>query len=829
MKHLESNPQMELAWKFVEQTNRNIFLTGKAGTGKTTFLHQMRGNLPKRMAVVAPTGVAAINASGVTIHSFFQISFGPQIPKSRDASNPSLQRREVDDASAIRRMNRNRINLIRTLDLLVIDEISMVRADLLDAIDDVLRKYRDRQKPFGGLQLLMIGDLQQLAPVVKDEEWEILGKYYDTPYFFSSLALRQSTFVSIELSQIYRQSNEAFIELLNQIRNQQADSDTIKALNARFKPDFVPADEEGYITLTTHNNRAKQINQLRLNELASREHAFSASIDGVFPEITYPTDEQLILKKDAQVMFVKNDPSIEKNYYNGKIGRVTGFRDDGILVLSHGESKPLLVGKEKWENISYILDEETKEIREEVAGTFEQYPLKLAWAITIHKSQGLTFDKAIIDARASFAHGQVYVALSRCRTLEGIVLSTPLSELSIKSDHTVREFSLGVTANPADQKLLDQSRIEFQRFILDDLFDYKPLIYKLQKALFHWQENRESLFGNFEDIANSCLNIIRKEIMPVSERFSPQIRQLTSGHPDPTKNQNLLERLNKAAGWYLEKLETPVNGSISQVTIECDNRAVKKIQLELISKIQESIRVKIACLNFIATDFNVPGFLDVKAKALLESEGVSDKKPSGLKSASTIHPHPGFYNKLNAWRLSTAIKNNVKPYQILSQKSLNQIAEKLPSNLNALGAIPGFGKFRKQQFGDTIVKMVVAYMIENEMEIPVIHDNIELVSKKADTKQITKKMFDEGMSVQRIARERGLVDSTIIGHLSYYVSKGELSIDKILDIDALKEIMVYFDRHPETTYSEAVKDLKEKYSYAILRLVREYLQIRELL
>jgi nucleoside-triphosphatase THEP1 len=829
MKHLESNPQMELAWKFVEQTNRNIFLTGKAGTGKTTFLHQMRGNLPKRMAVVAPTGVAAINASGVTIHSFFQISFGPQIPKSREESQTSNPKREVADASTIRRMNRNRINLIRTLDLLVIDEISMVRADLLDAIDDVLRKYRDRQKPFGGLQLLMIGDLQQLAPVVKDDEWEILGKYYDTPYFFSSLALRQSTFVSIELSQIYRQSNEAFIELLNQIRNQQADSDTIKALNARFQPDFVPADEDGYITLTTHNNRAKQINQMRLSELATKEHFFAASIEGNFPEINYPTDEQLILKKDAQVMFVKNDPSLEKNFYNGKIGRVTGFREDGILVLSQGESKPLLVGKEKWENISYVLDEETKEIREEVVGTFEQFPLKLAWAITIHKSQGLTFDKAIIDARASFAHGQVYVALSRCRTLEGIVLSTPLSELSIKSDQTVREFSNGLTSNPADQKLLNQSRIEFQRFILDDLFDFKQLIYKFQKALFYWQENRESLFGNFEDIANSCLNIIRKEIVPVSERFSPQIRQLTTGHPDPTKNPNLLERLKKAAGWYLEKLETPVNGPMSQVTLECDNRAVKKMQLELISKIQETIRVKIACLNFIASDFNVPGFLDVKAKALLDSDGVSEKKPSELKSASAIHPHPGFYTRLNAWRISTALKNNVKPYQILSQKSLNQIAAKLPSNLNALDAIPGFGKSRKQKIGDTIVKMVVAYMIENDMEIPVTRDHEERVSKKADTKQITRKMFDEGMSVQRIARERGLVDSTIIGHLSYYVLMGELSIDKILDIDALKEILVYFERHPETTYSEAVIALKEKYSYAILRMVREYLQTREVL
>lgn len=824
MNENEQNSQIELARQFVEQTNRNIFLTGKAGTGKTTFLHQLKSYLPKRMAIVAPTGVAAINASGVTIHSFFQISFGPQIPQSWEFENRSQRIRETTDGIKVHKMNKNRINLIRSLDLLVIDEISMVRADLLDAIDDVLRKYRDRKKPFGGLQLLMIGDLQQLAPVVKDEEWEILGRYYDTPYFFSSLALRQSTFVTIELRHIYRQSNEAFIGLLNKIRNHQADSVTINALNSRYIREFKPAEEEGYITLTTHNSRAKHINQIRLDELTSKTHTFSASHEGVFPEVSYPTDDQLILKKGAQVMFVKNDASVEKRYYNGKIGSVTGFRDEGILVISPGEAEPILVGKEKWENMSYILDEESKEIREEVIGTFEQYPLKLAWAITIHKSQGLTFDKAIIDARSSFAHGQVYVALSRCRTLEGIVLSTPLSESSVKSDQTVNEFSRGVNENPADQMELDKSRIEFQRLLLDDLFNYQSTIYAFQKALFYWQENRDSLFGNFEDIANSYLNIIRNEILPVSEKFSVQVRQLTNNQPDPLLNTNLLDRLRKASEWYLDKLGSAKIMSLADITFECDNRAVKKSLAELILKIQENMRVKIACLKFIATDFNITGFLNVKAKALLESDINYKSHNYGTNKSSSTQSHPGIYNKLNAWRISTALKQNVKPYQILPQKSLQQISESLPSNLNALRAISGFGKSRLRQYGETIVKMVVAYMIENEIEIPVNIPDEDRKPGKLSTRQITRRMFDEGMSIQRIARERGFVDSTIIGHLSYFVNSGEIGIDKILDSSSLKEIGDYFVKHPEKSFSDAFKAMKEKYSYAIIKLVREYMQ-----
>ncbi|MDZ7742909.1 MAG: PIF1 family DEAD/DEAH box helicase [Bacteroidota bacterium] len=414
------NKQLQLAFDFVQYTGNNIFLTGKAGTGKTTFLHNLKKQSPKRMVVVAPTGVAAINAGGVTIHSFFQVSFGPQVPGYE----------EQGAGAAYKRFSKEKINIMKSLDLLVIDEISMVRADLLDAIDAVLRKYKNRRQPFGGVQLLMIGDLQQLAPVVKEDEWHILQQHYDTPFFFSSQALQQTSFTSIELKHVYRQSDQDFIELLNKIRDNNLDQQVVDVLNTRYIPGF-KADEQGYITLTTHNAKARNINESRLQRLPGKTESFIAEVHGKFPDYNYPTDEKLVLKEGAQVMFVKNDPSPDKEYYNGKIGKIKSFVDDCVLVECPGENFTIQVVPVEWQNVKYGLDPETKAITEEIEGSFTQVPLKLAWAITIHKSQGLTFEKAIIDAEAAFAHGQVYVALSRCKSLEGLVLSSKIGRVAL--------------------------------------------------------------------------------------------------------------------------------------------------------------------------------------------------------------------------------------------------------------------------------------------------------------------------------------------------------------------------------------------------------------
>ncbi|VAV85522.1 DNA repair and recombination protein, putative helicase, partial [hydrothermal vent metagenome] len=443
---MSKNPELELAQNFVEKTDRNVFLTGKAGTGKTTFLHSIKEYSLKRLVVVAPTGVAAINAKGVTIHSFFQMAFGPILPDGAGTRNT--------EGSFQRKFNKTKINIIRSLDLLIIDEISMVRADLLDGIDQVLRRYKDRTKVFGGVQVLMIGDLQQLSPVVKDNEWELLKTYYTTPYFFSSKVFQQCNAISIELKHIYRQDNEKFIAILNEIRNNKLTENSANDLNERYLPDFIPSKDDGYITLTTHNNRANEMNNLELQKIDHKSYFYTANVDGKFPEYSFPTHERLELKVGAQVMFVKNDSTPEKRYFNGKIGEIIQLSKEEIIVRCQDDEFDIVTTPEVWENVSYSINQETKEISEHVAGSFSQMPLRLAWAITIHKSQGLTFEKAIIDAKASFAHGQTYVALSRCRTLEGIVLKSPINANNIISDTRVTSFNENVEKNPPNAELL---------------------------------------------------------------------------------------------------------------------------------------------------------------------------------------------------------------------------------------------------------------------------------------------------------------------------------------------------------------------------------------
>ena len=454
---------MNLAWQFVKNTGTSIFLTGKAGTGKTTFLRTLKDKLPKRMVVVAPTGIAAINANGVTIHSFFQLPFAPYVPNS------------TFKTEGIFRVSKEKQRMLRTLDLLVIDEISMVRADLLDSVDMVLRRYRDRSKPFGGVQLLLIGDLQQLPPVVRDEEWTLLGKYYDSPYFFSSLALKQTGYITIELKHVYRQNDLEFLSLLNKIRDNKADQDTFNRLNNRYIPNFVPPSDTDYIRLVTHNYQAQSINEGKLAELPGVSRQYKASITGEFPEQSYPTEFVLELKENAQVMFVKNDSTGKGRYYNGMLGKVVSTTPRGVTVKGNETGELIDLLPEEWTNAKYVLNKDTHEIEEEVEGTFKQFPLRLAWAVTIHKSQGLTFEHAIIDAQHSFAHGQTYVALSRCKTLEGLVLSSPLSTNAVICDEKVHQFNMDASAHLPNSEMLSQMQRAYELNLIDELFDFRPI------------------------------------------------------------------------------------------------------------------------------------------------------------------------------------------------------------------------------------------------------------------------------------------------------------------------------------------------------------------
>ena len=463
----ESNRELELARQFIERTDTNVFLTGKAGTGKTTFLKQLRANTPKRMVVVAPTGVAAINAGGVTIHSFFQLPLSPYIP---GMSFSESGRKQYS-------FSKEKKNILRSLDLLVIDEISMVRADLLDAIDSVLRRYKDHTRPFGGVQLLMIGDLQQLSPVVKENEIHLLSAHYPTFYFFGSHALQQSNYVTIELKTIYRQTDQQFVSILNAIRERKIDASLLAKLNERYIPGFNAESADGYIRLTTHNHTAQQYNESRLAALPTKAYSFQAEVKGNFNEALYPADATLQLKQGAQVMFIRNDESGQGRYYNGKIGHIQSVSADNIIVRCNDDDTSFRVEPSEWANSRYILDESTKEIREEIEGTFRQYPLRLAWAITIHKSQGLTFEKAVIDAASSFAHGQVYVALSRCKTLEGLVLASPVNAAAIISDDTVADFMhSGSTLTEEATRKLNQLQYNYFYKLLDELFSFRILL-----------------------------------------------------------------------------------------------------------------------------------------------------------------------------------------------------------------------------------------------------------------------------------------------------------------------------------------------------------------
>jgi hypothetical protein len=574
-----SNPQLDLAFEYARNTDKNIFLTGKAGTGKTTFLHQIKEEGSKRMVVTAPTGVAAINAGGMTLHSLFQLPMGLHLPETSREANKQ------------RRFSRDKIQLLRTLDLLVIDEISMVRADLLDAVDVVLRRYREDPRAFGGVQLLMIGDLHQLPPVVKPGDWELLRPHYVTPYFFGSLALQRTEMVAIELKQIFRQSDRRFIDLLDKVRNNQIDAQVLETLNSRYIPGFQPDVRDAYITLTSHNALSFDLNAQRLEVLPERSRTFKAKIGGDFPETSYPTEQTLEFKKGAQVMFVRNDLSPEKRYFNGKIGKITRFDDDQILVRCKDDPKDIVVTPIEWQNIKYSIDEETKEIREDVLGTFTQYPLKLAWSITIHKSQGLTFDRVIIDARLAFAHGQVYVALSRCRSFEGIVLSSRLDLSSVKTDSVVKAYSEKNARNVPTEAQLRQSKREYQETLVRNLFDFSAMKSNFQRLMRLVQEHSSALSADGLSDFNTFVAKTMAEVSSIAERFALQLHSYFSQPELPEENESLRERLRKAGDYFSSKLNSDFLASMKRIDLVTDDKAVLKLVRQGLQNVEKEIEV----------------------------------------------------------------------------------------------------------------------------------------------------------------------------------------------------------------------------------------------
>lgn len=710
------NPDIKRAYDFIQYTNRNLFLTGKAGTGKTTFLHRIKKEALKRMVVVAPTGVAAINAGGVTIHSFFQLPFGPIIPSQtldsvlHSQTYPSSGKSAADTSGKVfsHKMNKSKIDIIRSLELLVIDEISMVRADLLDGIDEVLRLYRKDDRPFGGVQLLMIGDLQQLAPVVKDDERQILESYYKSLYFFGSRALQKAGALTIELQHVYRQNDEAFIHILNEVRENKLSAASEQELNKRYRPNSNTADYDGYITLTTHNYLAREINEQQLNRLKGKPHSFTAEIDRQFPEYSYPTDLILSLKTGAQVMFVKNDSAPAKRYYNGKIGTIESFEDDQIFVRCEGDQEPIVVEKELWDNVSYTLNKETKEIEENVAGTFTQYPLRLAWAITIHKSQGLTFEKAIIDASSAFAHGQTYVALSRCKSLEGLVLSSPISSRSIICDNRISEFTHNVEQKQPDEMVLEQSKQEYQLTLLSELFNYAPvlsLLYRCRKIL---SDNASSVQGNLLQVMKDLITEHLLLLNKVSATFIRQIKSCLNSDNQIETNLPLQERIKKACLYFYQENEQQILTPLANSTFVTDNQGVQKQVDALLLETDHTILIMQDCLKACQSGFVIREYLQARAKALLQKR---PNKKKALASKDFEVAHPDLLSRLMQWRKKRAEEdNNNRPiYFIASQKLLIEIANYLPCTEKQMKAIKGMGPAKMEKYGRDLLTLVAEY------------------------------------------------------------------------------------------------------------------------
>jgi hypothetical protein len=816
MENLSHNPQLGLAEKFVEFTNKNIFLTGKAGTGKTTFLQQLKKNSPKRCVVVAPTGVAAINAGGVTIHSFFQLPFGPQLPKDiTDENGPSAP-------TGYTRLSKTKINIIRSLDLLIIDEISMVRADLLDAIDGVLRRYRRTTIPFGGVQLLMIGDIQQLSPIVKEDERKLLQPYYDTFYFYGSRALKKTDYISIELKHIYRQNDKDFIDLLNGIRENRLDEKGFDMLNQRYKPGFTDDGNSGYIVLTTHNYKAQDINNLRLKSIDARLFSFSASIKGDFPEYSYPTEPELRLKAGAQVMFIKNDPSPDKQYYNGKIGVIEHIdsEDEIILVRCTEDNQSIAVVRTEWQNCTYRLNEVSMEIEEDVVGTFIQFPLKLAWAITIHKSQGLTFDKALIDAKDSFAHGQVYVALSRCRSLDGLVLKTPVTRNSIKTDTGVYRFSKNIEENPPDERILKRAKNDFTRELILGLFDFKQIRLSLLSLMKSARENKASLVVDVLPLIQEIFDVLRTDVIEVADKFIRQLEQLVSSNED--ENLNFLqERIAKAAVYFSDKTKILI-GKIDHVSIETDNREVNKKLSKIIEPLISELHIKYKCLEGCKQGFQLKEYLDTRARAAIVQSG-SHKSEKQEKSVSLTNlEHPGLFEKLRSWRNDEASALNLPVYRIVSQKALLGIAAALPSSADELSAIKGIGRKKIATYGIPILKIVSEYCASKNMARKTNFEVVFSEKKKSkvatDTKKISLDLFRENKSIEEIATHRNLTVSTIEGHLAHYIQTGELPVDQFLSETELDEITHVIKNTDDPRLANLKELLDHKYGYGKLRM-----------
>lgn len=817
----DENIIFKTAADFINNSSHPVFLTGKAGTGKTTFLKYIKDNTAKNTAVVAPTGVAAINAGGTTIHSFFQLPFGPYIPVSKTQWGNN----EVSDKQNLiskLRLTNERKEVMQQLELLIIDEISMVRCDVLDAIDTVLRHVRNQyHKPFGGVQVLYIGDMYQLPPVVKEEEWQILKDYYANQYFFSSHVTAAEPPVYIELKKVYRQTDADFINLLNQVRNNEMDEEGYAFLHSRFLPNAVARKEDNIITLTTHNNKADNINNDALTSLEGKQFSFKAVIEGEFYEKSFPADELLQLKTGAQVMFIKNDTEKIRRYFNGKIGTVEKVEADKIFVAckTADSSQTIEVKKETWRSIKYSVNKNTQQIDEEELGSFTQYPLRLAWAITIHKSQGLTFEKAIIDAGSAFAPGQVYVALSRCISLQGMILKSKISYTSLHSDERIVSFAKTQQSSEAQAKLLEAARAKYQQDMMLGMIDFTTEEKLFADLSFYTQQH------SFGTPVKEWVNKLKLHF-DIYTKYSIKFSDVLQGYFTeiilPEKNNALQERFGKAATWFYDEL-SGTKKLILQSPAITDNRQLAKDYNHKLQILFDTVCFKIHLLQVSKQGFLLKDYSQQKSNFVKEIYSINAYAGRAAYVPKDI-AHPDLYAALKDKRDELCKELELPVFMVCGSQAIADMSTYLPQSLLQLGNINGFGKIKLKQFGNDFISIIKDYttlhhLQTNVGEIPEKKlRKLKSTVAKPDTKLLSYDLYKQGKPIEEIAKERGFTITTIEGHLAHFIETGALKIEEFLDPKMQEEILKVFNAN-RGELLQKIKELLPAYSYGEIRLM----------
>ncbi len=821
MSGLEINDAFRLANRYINETDEHVFITGNAGTGKTSFLKHISQNCRKNMVIAAPTGIAAINAGGTTLHSLFQLPFGPFVPS--DANKNEL--------IASIRINRTKLDIIRNMDILVIDEVSMVRADVLDAVDTILRSSRRRHNTsFGGVQLLFIGDLNQLPPVAKQEEWSLLSPYYESPFFFDSQAVKFRPPVVIEFTKIYRQQNEDFISLLNKVRNNNLDQAGFDALNSRYVPDFKPPGGSNYITLTSHNVRADKANQSKLDELKGKLHTFQATIEDDFPEYLFPNERELRLKVGAQVMFIKNDV-VNRAYFNGKIGIVKEISGDDVVVECDGVE--IKVMPDVWENNKYTMIPGSSAVKQECIGTFSQLPLRLAWAITIHKSQGLTFDRVMIDAASSFSSGQVYVALSRCKTLEGIVLLSRIESRAILFDSRIDTGINRLNYEKRAQAYLQQARNKYILTVVGEMLDFNTEIKYCNFILSELRKFGDKFSPDSSDYWGGIKNTLA-EYQPVVDKFILSLEKISKEDLPFEENKLLAGRILDAIKYFAPKVVTLVNRVKANPVNTESKEAAAKIN-EFQNELYGPLILKQHILNRCGAQFDLETYQEAKRTFNPRHEKLSVyNRASGTDYEGD---HPLLFKRLQRWRNNIVQSNNIPVYMAGNSNMLREIAALLPQEQKQLLMIKGMGSAKATKYGEEILDIVRDYCDEFSIEPPdpaMIFERGNDISvnkkkplgdksAKPHTTEITYEMWRENPDIKQIAQSRKLTPGTIEHHLFLLMQEGKIGIEEIVSPDQIRLLTPIITEHEGKGLSDIKPLCPDSVSFGQLRALREHI------